>query len=65
VFLTDVQDHNLDLLALQVGKPKGELIREGISQVLEKYHYRSDRKASFNVSFGAGKTKTSTTAGHP
>lgn len=50
IFLNDVLDHNLDLLALQTGKHKGELIREGIRQVLQQHHYRPDQKASFHVS---------------
>jgi hypothetical protein len=49
IFLTDVLDHNLDLLALETGKPKGELIRDGISRILEDHQYRPDRKAVFSV----------------
>jgi predicted DNA-binding protein len=49
IFLTSVMDHNLDLLALETGKPKGELIREGISKVLTEHEYRVDQKATFTV----------------
>ena len=49
IFLTDVLDHNLDLLALETGKPKGELIRDGIARVLRDYQYSPDQKAVFSV----------------
>ena len=49
IFLTDVLDHNLDLLALETGRHKGELIRDGISRILVEHNYRPDQKASFSV----------------
>jgi predicted DNA-binding protein len=49
IFLTDVLDHNLDLLALETGRPKGDLIRDGISKILVEYNYRPNQKAVFTV----------------
>ncbi len=49
IFLTDVLDHNLDLLALETGRPKGDLIRDGVSRILRDHQYQTDQKAVFKV----------------
>jgi predicted DNA-binding protein len=49
IFLTDVLDHNLDLLCLESGRPKGDLIREGIERVLVEHGYDPKVKATLKV----------------
>ena len=48
-FLSEAQDYNLDVLALNSGKSKGNLIREGIAMVLKHYGLPEDSRVEFRI----------------
>jgi hypothetical protein len=48
-FLSEAQDYNLDVLALNCGKSKGTLIREGIAMVLRHYGLPEDSRVEFRI----------------
>jgi len=54
IFLTENLSRNLDLLAIQEGKSKGELIREVMSRYLREHGFHPDRRpARVNVEYAA------------
>lgn len=44
IFMTEALSFNLDLFALKSGKPKGEIVREAVTQYLEKAGLEPERK---------------------
>ena len=50
VILTEVQAHNLGLLAYETNMSKSDLLREGVEEVLKKHGYKKDKKAVLTVS---------------
>lgn len=49
IFMTETLSHNLDLLALETGKTRAELVRDGIAYILEKHGYPADQKVTFTI----------------
>jgi hypothetical protein len=53
VFLTDVLNYNLDLLALKTNLPKGEHVRRAIAEYLERQGLNPHKKPKVTITYGA------------